>query len=90
MRDFADTAALVQTLDLVITVDTSVAHLAGALGRPTWLLLPRFADWRWREHHRDTPWYPAMRLFRQNEFGQWAPVVEAVAAALDAAVSKTV
>jgi tetratricopeptide (TPR) repeat protein len=78
IHDFADTAALVARLDLVITVDTSVAHLSGALGKPTWLLLPSAPDWRWLLEREDSPWYPTMRLFRQARFGDWATVAERV------------
>jgi|HubBroStandDraft_1064217.scaffolds.fasta_scaffold01674_10 tetratricopeptide (TPR) repeat protein len=81
LGDFADTAGLVSELDLVITVDTSVAHLAGALGRPVWILLPAVADWRWGTGRADTPWYPTARLFRQTGEG-WAPVLREVGAAL--------
>ncbi|WP_186457323.1 tetratricopeptide repeat protein [Nitrospirillum amazonense] len=81
---FTDTAALLTGLDLVITVDTAVAHLAGALGRPVWLLLPYAPDWRWRLNSQDTPWYPATRLFRQERQGDWAPVIRQVVAALKA------
>ncbi|TWB27550.1 Flp pilus assembly protein TadD [Nitrospirillum bahiense] len=81
---FTDTAALVAGLDLVITVDTAVAHLAGALGRPVWLLLPYAPDWRWRLNSRDTPWYPTTRLFRQERQGNWAPVIRQVVASLKA------
>ncbi|TWB82472.1 tetratricopeptide repeat protein [Nitrospirillum amazonense] len=81
---FTDTAALLTGLDLVITVDTAVAHLAGALGRPVWLLLPYAPDWRWRLNSQDTPWYPATRLFRQDRQGDWAPVIRQVVAALKA------
>ncbi|WP_428390483.1 glycosyltransferase family 9 protein [Lichenicoccus sp.] len=77
-----DTAALIAGLDLVITVDTMVAHLAGTLGRPTWLLLKHAADWRWMEGRTDCPWYPSMRLFRQPAPGDWRAVVEAVLEAL--------
>lgn len=70
-KDFADTAGLIEHLDLVITVDTSVAHLAGALGKPTWVLLPYVADWRWLQKRTDTPWYPTMRLYRQSRIGDW-------------------
>jgi len=80
--DFADTAALIATCDLVISVDTSVAHLAGALGRPLWLLLPKPCDWRWMSNREDTPWYPGARLFRQAEPGDWAEVLDRVAQAL--------
>lgn len=82
VRDFADTAALVEALDVVVTVDTSVAHLAGALGRPAWLLLPYAPDWRWLTDREDSPWYPTARLFRQPAPGQWDAVVEDVRRAL--------
>jgi tetratricopeptide (TPR) repeat protein len=82
LKDFSDTAALMQNLDLVITVDTSTAHLAGALGKPVWIL-NRFDNcWRWMRERADSPWYPTARLFRQKAFGDWAPVVQEVAAAL--------
>ena len=80
--DFDDTAALVAELDLVITVDTSIAHLAGALAIPTWLMLPFAADWRWGVGRSDSPWYPTMRLFRQPAIGDWTSVVRDVAQAL--------
>ena len=84
--DFADTAALIAGLDLVITVDTACAHLAGALGKPCWVLLPAWMpDWRWLEGRDDTPWYPGtMRLFRQARDGEWGAVVERVVGALAA------
>ena len=82
LADFSDTAGLVDTLDLVIAVDTSVAHLAGALGKPVWLLLPFNPDWRWLLHRDDSPWYPTARLFRQPATGDWAAVVHQVAARL--------
>jgi tetratricopeptide (TPR) repeat protein len=75
LGDFADTAALISRLDLVIAVDTAVAHIAGALGVPTWLLLQAAPDWRWLEVGAQSPWYPAMRLFRQKRFGDWNGVV---------------
>ncbi|HUB13684.1 MAG TPA: tetratricopeptide repeat protein [Acetobacteraceae bacterium] len=78
LADFGDTAALLSLLDLLITVDTSVAHLGGALGMPVWLLLPAHADWRWLTGRDDTPWYPTMRLFRQNAAGAWGEVVDRV------------
>ncbi|MCL1469640.1 tetratricopeptide repeat protein [Argonema antarcticum] len=71
LNDFADTAAIVAQLDLVITIDTSVAHLAGALGKQVWVLLPFDSDWRWMLHRQDSPWYPTMRLFRQPQPGDW-------------------
>jgi len=83
VQDFADTAALVAQLDLVITIDTAVAHLAGALGKETWLLLPFAPDWRWGLQQESCPWYPAMRLFRQQYAGEWRSVLERVAQALE-------
>lgn len=82
IADFADTAAIVAELDLVISVDTAVAHLGGALAKPVWLLLPFVGEWRWLLDRTDTPWYPTMRLFRQPSPGDWPAVVDAVAAAL--------
>jgi len=82
LQDFADTAALVSQLDLVITVDTAVAHLAGALGKPAWVLVASEQDWRWLLEREDTPWYPTLRLFRQRTPGDWPEVIERVAAAL--------
>jgi hypothetical protein len=79
LHDYADTAALVTQLDLVISVDTSVAHLAGALGKPVWLLLPFVPDWRWMLERTDSPWYPTMRLFRQKSAGDWDTLIEQVA-----------
>jgi tetratricopeptide (TPR) repeat protein len=73
--DFADTAALVSQLDLVISIDTAVAHLAGALGKPAWVMLPFAPDWRWMLGRTDSPWYPTMRLFRQQRAGEWDAVV---------------
>ena len=86
LNDFADTASAVMNLDLVVTVDTSVAHLAGALGRPVWTLLPFSPDFRWMLGRSDSPWYPTMRLFRQPLPGDWGPVFEELAAALRSAV----
>jgi hypothetical protein len=82
LADFADTARAVQMLDLVVTVDTAVAHLAGAMGRPVWLLLPKVGDWRWGRSGNTTPWYPATRIFRQSRLGDWSDVLEQVAQAL--------
>ncbi|WP_323120565.1 tetratricopeptide repeat protein [Burkholderia alba] len=82
LRDFSDTAALIRSLDLVVTVDTSVAHLTGALGRPVWILLPHLSEWRWLTGRDDSPWYPDARLFRQTRTGDWPHVVEAVRGAL--------
>jgi len=84
LNNFADTAAAIAQLDLVISVDTAVAHLAGALGKPCWVLLPAFlTDWRWLENRSDSPWYPgAVRLFRQSQGAGWSPVVQLVREAL--------
>ena len=80
--DFEDTAALIEHMDVVISVDTSVAHLAAAMGKPTWILLPHSPDWRWLMHRSDSPWYPSARLFRQTQRGQWRDPLQAVAAEL--------
>ena len=82
LRDFADTAALIVNLDLVVSVDTSVAHLAGAMGKPVWLLNRYNTDWRWLLERDDNPWYPTMRLFRQPALGDWDSVIAAVKEAL--------
>ncbi|WP_280710524.1 tetratricopeptide repeat-containing glycosyltransferase family protein [Bradyrhizobium sp. BR13661] len=82
LTDFSDTAALVSCLDLVISVDTSVVHLAGALGAPVWTMLPFNPDWRWLLHRDDSPWYRSMRLFRQPARGDWTSVVDQVRSAL--------
>jgi hypothetical protein len=82
LTTFAATAALVQSLDLVITVDSAVAHLAGASGRPVWMLTPTPSDWRWLLDRSDSPWYPTMRLFRQPSPGDWTGAIAAAAAAL--------
>jgi tetratricopeptide (TPR) repeat protein len=82
LTDFAETAALVENLDLVITVDTAVAHLAGAMGKPVWLLLPFAPDWRWMLRREDSPWYPTARLFRQTTAGDWTEPVGRVIEAL--------
>lgn len=76
LRDFSDTAALVTQLDWVVSVDTSVAHLAAAMGKPVWLLLPFSPDWRWIVGRDDSPWYPGMRLYRQGSFGDWPGVLQ--------------
>ena len=75
LKDFSDTAALIELMDLVISVDTSVAHLAGAMGKPVWILLPFIPDWRWLLDREDSPWYPRARLFRQPKVGDWAGVI---------------
>ncbi|WP_243370219.1 tetratricopeptide repeat protein [Geotalea sp. SG265] len=82
IADFADTAALIANLDLVISIDTSVCHLAGALGKEVWTLLCRSADWRWLLDRNDSPWYPSMRLFRQDQAGDWSSVMARVEEAL--------
>jgi tetratricopeptide (TPR) repeat protein len=82
LGDFSDTAALVSCMDLVISVCTSVGHLAGALNKPTWFLLSDAADWRWLQNRNDSPWYPSARLFRQPKIGDWASVIQEVAAEL--------
>jgi hypothetical protein len=79
---FVDTAAVMMLVDLVVTSDTAIAHLAGALGRPVWVILPFAADWRWLVGRDDSPWYPTMRLFRQPTTGDWQRVFQAVADAL--------
>jgi hypothetical protein len=84
LSTFADTAALIEHLDLVISVDTAVAHLAGALGKPVWIALPFTPDWRWQLNRRDSPWYPGVRLFRQTTRGDWTDVVTALRRELDA------
>jgi ADP-heptose:LPS heptosyltransferase len=79
LNDFSDTAALVQEMDLVISVDTSVAHLAGALGKTVWIVLPFVPDWRWMLDRADSPWYPTATLFRQSRLDDWSTVVDDVA-----------
>ena len=83
LSDFYDTAARMAELDLLITVDTSVAHIAGALGVRTWLLLPFAPDWRWLLTRSDSPWYPSLTLYRQTDEGDWSAVMARVAADLD-------
>ncbi|MGE5655155.1 MAG: tetratricopeptide repeat protein [Actinomycetota bacterium] len=87
LGDFAQTAAIISQLDLVITVDTAVAHLAGAMGKPVWVVLPFAPDWRWMLEREDSPWYPTMRLFRQSEFGEWQSVFGRVFESLQALVA---
>lgn len=82
LEDFTDTAAIISELDLVVTVDTSIAHLAGALGKPVWILVAFAADWRWLHGRDDSPWYPSARLFRQTAIGDWDGVVDRLAAAI--------
>jgi Flp pilus assembly protein TadD len=82
IKDFADTAALIANLDLVISVDTAVAHLAGAMGKPVWVLLKKSPDWRWMLDRADSPWYPTMRLFRQQALDDWSAPISQIAQAL--------
>lgn len=84
-----DTAAAMKNLDLIIAVDTAVAHLAGALGVPVWVAMPLACDWRWLLDREDTPWYPTMRLFRQRELGDWEDVVARMAKALHERATST-
>jgi ADP-heptose:LPS heptosyltransferase len=87
MTDFADTAALIMSLDLVISVDTAVAHLAAALGKPVWLLDRFDACWRWLTGRRDSPWYPTLRIYRQQHPGDWHAVIREVTRDLAALAS---
>ena len=90
LQTFMDTAALACLMDLVISVDTSVAHLAGALARPLWILLPFVPDWRWAVGRDDTPWYPTARLFRQSDRGDWGGVVSRLCDAIRDRIPKTI
>jgi len=87
-EDFTDTAAAIENLDLVISVDTSVLHLAGAMGKPAWALLPFAPEWRWMLNRQDSPWYPTMKLFRQKKWGQWESVFQDVAEELRTTAAK--
>ncbi len=78
LMDMADTAAVMRNLDLVVAIDTSLAHLAGALAVPVWVPLPSAPDWRWLVDREDSPWYPTMRLFRQTVGGSWESVFERI------------
>jgi ADP-heptose:LPS heptosyltransferase len=84
LTDFAETAGAILNLDLVIAVDTSVVHLAGALAKPAWVMLPFSPDWRWMADRDDNPWYPTLRLYRQRRPGDWEEVIARVAADLRA------
>ena len=77
-HSFADTAAIISQLELVVSVDTAIAHLAGALGSPVWIMLPYSPDWRWLTGRRDTPWYPSARLYRQLSPGNWNSVITSI------------
>ena len=83
LADFAETAALIDQMDLVVSIDTAIVHLAGALAKPVSVMLPFNPDWRWMLGRADSPWYPAARLFRQPARGAWGPVVQAVTAAIN-------
>ena len=85
---FIDAAAVMSNLDLIITSDTSIAHLAGALGRPTWIALQHVPDWRWLLDRNDSPWYPTLRLFRQRTRDDWSTVFQDMAVELDSLVSR--
>ena len=89
MVDFSDTAALVSEMDLVISVDTSVAHLAGALGKTVWILLPFAPDYRWMLDRSDSPWYPTATLFRQFAVGDWGGVINEIRNKLEELVKST-
>jgi ADP-heptose:LPS heptosyltransferase len=78
LKDFADTAAFIANLDLIVSVDTAVAHLAGAMGKQVWVLLPFIPDWRWLLDREDSPWYPTMRLFRQKRAGDWEEPIQRI------------
>ena len=83
----ADTAALIEACDVIVSVDTAVAHLAAALGKPTWILLPYNADWRWLATGNTSPWYPSVTLLRQSKFGEWDDVMHQLADKLRELVS---
>jgi ADP-heptose:LPS heptosyltransferase len=86
INTFEDTAKEIEKLNLVITVDTAIAHLAGAMGKQVWLLLPFAPDWRWLTKREDSPWYPSMRIFRQPKIGDWQYVMNYVTSELDSYV----
>jgi len=83
LKDFSDTAGLIANLDLILTVDTAVAHLAGAMGKPTWIMLKFVPDWRWMLGRSDSLWYPTARLFRQERLNDWQSPVDEIVAALN-------
>lgn len=88
LTDYAETAGLIESLDLIVSVDTSVAHLAGAMNKPVWVMIPFAPDWRWLLERTDSPWYPGLRLFRQGEYGDWSGVIDAIGQALEHPVPK--
>jgi hypothetical protein len=88
IKDFADTAALIELVDLVVCVDTGVAHLAAAMNKPTWILLDRVSDWRWQKDRRDSPWYPSVELIRQKGAGGWPGVMGEVRQKLEPRLPK--
>ena len=88
LKDFADTAGLIKNLDLVISVDTASAHLAGTMGKPVWVLLPHNPDWRWMLDRTDSPWYPTMRLFRQEKTGNWKNILDTMAFELEKLINR--
>jgi|LakMenEpi03Aug12_release.lakeMendotaPanAssembly.Ray.scaffolds.fasta_scaffold140461_1 tetratricopeptide (TPR) repeat protein len=88
INNFEDTASIIANLDLVISVDTSVVHLAGALNKPTWTLIPTAPDWRWMLNRSDSPWYPNMKLYRQSQFGNWENVIKEIGRELEIIISK--
>jgi ADP-heptose:LPS heptosyltransferase len=90
VTDFADTAAIIANLDLVITVDTSVLHLAAAMGKPVFLLDRYDHCWRWLSGRQDSPWYPSLRIFRQSRIGEWGPVLQQATAALEMFAKATI
>jgi hypothetical protein len=83
LHDYSDTMAVIDCLDLVVCVDTSIGHLTGAMGKPAWIMLPFAPDWRWLLGRSDSPWYPTVRLFRQQTPRDWGPVVAAIVDALN-------
>jgi ADP-heptose:LPS heptosyltransferase len=88
LTDFATTAAIIDSLDIVITTDTSVAHLCGAMNKKAWVLTPKPADWRWMQEGDSTPWYPSLKIFRQEESGEWGAPILQIKEALSEYVSK--
>ena len=89
LTDLAETAAVIANLDLVLAVDTAIVHLAGALGRPCWMMLPFAPDWRWLLERTDSPWYPTLRLFRQPAPGDWDKVIAEIREALAGLIGDT-